>query len=487
MNKKVLLIAPYFENSEYPTYLPSENLGIGYIAAFLRKNNIEVDILDANMQSIKSENILEHIELDNYFLIGISSSFQQLLAESVVIAKKIKNVNKNIHVTIGGHFPTFQHYNILKNYDCFDSVSRGDGEYSITELALKLKNNCYFLDVEGMSFLNNSQIIVNNDRPLVNLDILPWPARDTLTYIKNHNHNWATQLTTSRGCYGNCLFCDIRSFYNGCWRARDYIDVVDEIEYLINTYGCNTFRFTDDEFLGPFPKGPERAKRFAQEIIKRNIKANFMISARAEDVNEELFSLLAQAGVNDCLIGVESGVDRLLRMYNKKTTVEQNQKCIDILKKIGINLNLAYIMIDPRMTFDELKQNYEFIKKNGIVTIDSLRSHFWPLYGTPALRQFENENLIKSQTISKVEYYFIDKNVEFVFNKINELCKECFELDKKIQKSIMLGFDKAILNEVNNEYLNYWINYFESLLYGIEFDKQNNFFDQSIKKLEKRI
>ena len=45
MNKKVLLIAPYFENPEYPTYLPSENLGIGYIAAFLRKNNIEVDIL----------------------------------------------------------------------------------------------------------------------------------------------------------------------------------------------------------------------------------------------------------------------------------------------------------------------------------------------------------------------------------------------------------------------------------------------------------
>ena len=212
-----------------------------------------------------------------------------------------------------------------------------------------------------------------------------------------------------------------------------------------------------------------------------------MISARAEDVNEELFNLLAQAGVNDCLIGVESGVDRLLRMYNKKTTVKQNQNCIDILKKLGINLNLAYIMIDPRMTFEELKQNYEFIKKNGIVTIDSLRSHFWPLYGTPALRQFENENLIKSQTISKVEYYFIDKNVEFVFNKINELCKECFELDKKIQKSIMLGFDKAILNEVNNEYLNYWINYFESLLYGIEFNKQNNFFDQSIKKLEKRI
>ena len=422
MNKRVLLIAPYFVNSEYPTYLPSENLGLGYIAAFLRKNDIDVDILDANMQSIKSENILEYLDLDKYFLIGISSSFQQLLDESVIIANKIKEVKPDIHVTIGGHFPTFEHYNILKKYKCFDSVSRGDGEFSITELALKLENNENILNIDGMSFLENSEIIINKDRKLVNLDVLPWPARDTLTYVMNHNHNWATQLTTSRGCYGNCLFCDIRAFYKGCWRARDYMDVVDEIEYLINTYGCSTFRFTDDEFLGPNPQGPERARKFAQEIIRRDIKANFMISARAEDVNEELFTLLAQAGVNDCLIGVESGVDRILKLYNKKTTVQQNQDCIDILRKLNIKLNLAYIMIDPRMTIEELKQNYEFLKRNDIITIDSLRSHFWPLYGTPALKQFESDNLIKSRSINKVEYYFVDKEVEYVFNKINVGC-----------------------------------------------------------------
>ena len=487
MNKKVLLIAPYFESPEYPTYLPSENLGLGYIAAVLRKNGIEVDIFDANMRGIKSEDILKYIQLNEYFLVGISSSFQQLLDESVIIAEKIKKQASNLHVTIGGHFPTFEHYNILSKYKCFDSVSRGDGEFSITELALKLKNNEDISNIDGMSLLIDSKIIVNRDRKLVDLDILPWPERDTLAFIVEHNHNWATQLTTSRGCYGNCLFCDIRSFYKGCWRARNYIDVVDEIEYLVNTYGCKTFRFTDDEFLGPKPEGPERARNFAKEIIKRGIKANFMISARAEDVDEELFNLLAQAGVNDCLIGVESGVDRILKLYNKKITVEQNQKCIDILKKFDIALNLAYIMIDPRMTFEELKQNYEFIKKNGVITIDSLRSHFWPLYGTPSLRQFEKDNLIKKQDINKVEYYFIDKRVEYVFNKVNELCIRCFKLDKKIQQYIMNGNSKAVLNEVYDEYLGYWIKYFEALLYDKEFEDEPQFFSNKIKKLERAI
>lgn len=486
MNKKVLLIAPYFVNPEYPTYLPSENLGLGYIASSLRKNGFEVDILDANMLSINSEDILDYVKPNDYFLVGISSSFQQLLDESVKVATKIKEIRPDLHITIGGHFPTFEHSNILKKYNCFDSVSRGDGEFSITELATKLNNNEDVYGIDGMTFLKGSDIIVNKDRKLVDLDTLPWPARDTLTYIKEHNHNWATQLTTSRGCYGNCLFCDIRAFYKGHWRSRDYVDVVDEIEYLINNYGCKTFRFTDDEFLGPKPEGPERAKKFAQEIIKRNIKANFMISARAEDVDEELFELLAQAGVNDCLIGVESGVDRMLKLYNKKITIEQNQHCIDILKKFDITLNLAYIMIDPRMTFEELQQNYEFLKHNGIITIDSLRSHFWPLYGTPALKQFEKDNLIKRQSINKVEYHFIDRRVENVFDRVNELCVKCFELDKKIQESIMNGCNKSVLDEVNKEYTAYWINYFESLLYGKNFNEEEQFFKQKVKQLEKK-
>lgn len=486
MNNKVLLIAPYFVSPDYPTYLPSENLGLGYIASYLRNNGLEVDIFDANMLSINSENILDYINIEEYYLVGISSSFQQLLDESVIIAKKIKSVKPNLHITIGGHFPTFEHENILKKYKYFDSVCRGDGEYSINELAIKIKNNENIFNIDGMSFSKNAKIIINKDRKIANLDDLPWPSRDSLDFIKRHNHNWATQLTTSRGCYGNCLFCDIRSFYKGCWRARNYIDVVDEIEFLIKNYGCNTFRLTDDEFLGPKPQGSERAKKFAEEIIKRKIKANFMISARAEDVNEELFELLAEAGVNDCLIGVESGVDRILQLYNKRITVEQNQKSIDILKKFNITLNLAYIMIDPRMTFDELKQNYEFIKKNEIITIDSLRSHFWPLYGTPALKQFEKENLIKNKKINKVDYYFVDENVEYVFNKVNELCRKSFELDKKIQKYIMSGNDRKILDNVNKEYLIYWIKYFESLIYANEFNYDNQFFEQKIKQLENK-
>jgi len=466
MNKKVLLISPLFERHDYPLYLPSENLGIGYIAAYLRNNGIEVDILDANMANIKSEEVINNLTLENYFLIGISCSFEKLLDEAVIIAKSIKKVDPSIHINIGGHYPTFQHQAILTSYSCFDSVARCDGEVIAYNLVKAIQNNISLEKVEGLTFRNiQNDIIVNPKQELLeNLDELPWPARDTQELLKNKNHAWATQITTSRGCYGNCLFCDISAFYNKKWRARSVMDVVNEIEYLVKEHNCKTFRFTDDEFIGTTTEGKKRALEFAKEIIKRNLKVNLMISARAEDVDYELFGLLAQAGVNDCLIGIESASDRILKLYNKRVTVEQNIKCFNILKELGIAVNLAFIMFDPRMTFEELKNNFYFLREHSALSIDALRSRFWPLYGTPSISQLEKEELVIGKTINNVEYKFQNQKVKAVFDKIDELCLKCFDIDYLLRQQIMDGISNSNTDFIRSVYNNYWINYFENLL-----------------------
>lgn len=487
--KKVLFIAPQFISSDYPIYLPSENLGIAYIAAYLRSKNIEVDIFDANMLGMQSIDVVKNINVQEYCLIGLSLSFEGLLNEGVIIAQQIKKMNSKVHISVGGHFPTFQHEAILEEYKSIDSVIRGDGEITCYELYNAIRNKRNLENVEGLTFRFKNQIIINPDRPLLhNLDELPWPARDTLEYVKNKGHNWPTQITTSRGCYGHCVYCDITSFYKATRRARSAEDVVDEIEYLIKKYNCKTFRFTDDNFVGKDPDGPSRARKFAHEIIERNIKANFMISARAEDIDEELLILLGKAGVNDCCIGIESGVDRILKLYNKQITVADNQRCIDLLRKTGINLNLAFIMIDPRMTINELIQNYEFLKKNQLVSIDALRSSFWPLYGTPALKQFENEDLITCKKINNVQYRFLDKEVEFVYHNVKELCKKAFHLDKSFYFCAINGIELDDIDSIKEQYYLYWIEYFESIIYHgtiIDYQRICNYTDE-MKKILKR-
>lgn len=469
---RVLLLSPFFQNEDYPLYLPSENLGIGYLASYLRKNGIIVDIIDANMEELYADKLISKISnIEQYSIVGISVTFQLVFSEVERIAKHIKRKVPTVHITVGGHFATFKHLEIIKNSDNIDSVIRGDGEQTLLELVIALKNQDDFSCIKGLTYRSQfGEIIENETRAILDdINVLPWPDRDTLNKV---NHSCPTQITSSRGCYGNCSFCDIRAFYGPRWRARDPIDVVDEIEYLNKNYGSKVFRFTDDEFIGPKPMGPQRAIKIANEIVKRSLKVELLISARANMVDYELFKVLKEAGTKECLIGIESGVDRILKLYNKKMTVEENLKAIEVLRKLDINLNLAFIMFDPRMTFDELKQNYEFLKTNDLVTVDALRSWLWALSGTPLVKQLYDSDLVIAEGIDFLEYKFADKDVFNVFRLVKRIEKLTFNIEKEI---FFYNKNKDVTNvDISKElkiYKDFWICVFEELL--IDYSKIN--------------
>lgn len=464
---KVLLISPFFENPSYPLYLPSESLGLGYLASYLRMHDIEVDILDANMLGLLAEEVAAQARKLSYQLIGISVSFHLLIEEASRISMKIKKDLPSIHITIGGHFATMRHKQILQVDHNIDSVVRRDGEETLLEVVKALDKKKSLENIKGLSFRNRlGNVIVNDDRALCqNLDEFPYPARDTLQYVQELGHSWPTQILSSRGCYGNCTFCDIRAFYGGKWRARSAIKVVDEIEWLIKEFGSKVFRFTDDEFIGPKPYGPAHARRIASEIIRRGLTVELMIDARPQAVDKDLFKLLKEAGAIDCLIGVESGVDRILKLYNKGSNVSYNLRAMEILNDLGISLNLAFIMFDPRMTLDELRQNYHFLLDNDIVTVDSLRSWLWPLFGTSVVEQLRADELVIAETLECVKYRFLDNAVGKVFQIVSICSKITYSFDRALFsarkfKRLTLS-DLDIILEANKTL---WIDIFETAL-----------------------
>jgi anaerobic magnesium-protoporphyrin IX monomethyl ester cyclase len=472
---KTLLISPFFEDSRYPLYLPSENLGIGYLASYLRTHGLAVDILDANMLELSAEEVATQVKEACHDVVGISVSFQASINEVRQVAMHIKDDLPSTHITIGGHFPTFRHRHILEVDENIDSVVRGDGEDTLLELVIALDLKKPLDGIDGLSFRSAAgQVVSNNPRALrQDLDELPCPARDTLQYVKELGHPWPTQVSSSRGCYANCIFCDIRAFYGRNWRARDPIKVVDEIEWLNKEFGSKTFRFTDDEFIGPRARsglnGPERARRIASEIIKRGLNIELMIDARPEVIEVELFKLLKGAGTIDCLIGIESGVDRILKLYNKGADVSHNLKAIEILRELGISLNLGFIMFDPRMTFAELHQNYQFLVDNDIVTVDSLRSWLWPLFGTPVVGHLRSQGLIIEETLGNLKYRFLDASVERAFQIISECTGITYPLDRALFVARKFNqLSQSGLQVVTQENRSLWTDIFEMALVASE-------------------
>lgn len=127
----------------------------------------------------------------------------------IELVRRLRSSGLDSHVVLGGHLATFSHQRILSQYDCIDSVVRGEGEYTIAELTERIKRGVDAEGVLGLSYRNGNGTTVNPPRPLIqDLDELPFPATDHLDDLAHDPQgrpNWM-RICCSRGCYGSCSF-----------------------------------------------------------------------------------------------------------------------------------------------------------------------------------------------------------------------------------------------------------------------------------------
>jgi hypothetical protein len=73
---KVLLINPPFEPKNFGRVgrfmKPMPSIGLGYIAAVLKKNNIDVEIIDAFVLRMGISGIMDEIKKKGFDIVGIS-------------------------------------------------------------------------------------------------------------------------------------------------------------------------------------------------------------------------------------------------------------------------------------------------------------------------------------------------------------------------------------------------------------------------------
>ncbi|MEG2406657.1 MAG: B12-binding domain-containing radical SAM protein, partial [Clostridiales bacterium] len=80
-------------------------------------------------------------------------------------------------------------------------------------------------------------------------------------------------------------------------------------------------------------QGKKRCLELAKRLKPFNIK--FGIEARVNDIEEKTLSALVDAGLEEILIGLESGSQNCLDRLKKNTTVAQNEQALAILRKVG--------------------------------------------------------------------------------------------------------------------------------------------------------
>lgn len=418
---KVTLVNP----PRNPAYIDDvENLGLGYLASAMRREGHDVEILDAVLLRLGLNETAARIVASKPNLVGISVMFQIVAEMPFELVRRLRQTGLAAPIIAGGHFPTFAYREILERNPGIDFIARGEGEPVLVDLANVLENGESPEELEGLAYRQNTEIISNASRPLIyDLDSLVPPARDTLpTALRNGGK---ASISTSRGCYGNCAFCSIRAFYGfsqgKIWRARSPESAVEEMERLVVDYGANDFWVVDDTFVGPGEVGKERAYKIAELLIKKHLSVKMRISCRANEVDKDLFALFKEAGVAEVFLGVESGVQQTLDLFNKGMTVEQNLKAINILKELDMNFSLGLILLHPYGTIDELMENLAFLKKVGYplskvpVSPVDLLPRLQVLAGTPIAERLKGEGRLRGSYID-YDYSFDDPLVSAVYH-----------------------------------------------------------------------
>ncbi|MFH1442216.1 MAG: radical SAM protein [Candidatus Omnitrophota bacterium] len=366
--KKVLLINPPDSSLGRTTDAP---LGLMYIAAVLREKKIQVHILDAFLDGWNS--VLPKLKEYQPDIVGIACQTYARLA-AIKTAKMIKDNFDNIAIILGGHHPTLMGHQLLDNYPFIDMVCMGEGEYLMAEL-------CTGQELEhilGLGFRKDKNVFINAARVNIdNLDILPFPAWDLVNPKRYSTHNnfiynginlgkeAGAGISFSRGCIGRCTFCSNNLMWKK-WKHRSPIKVVDEIEYLNQTYNIRCFQFNDD----CFSVNKKATIELCNEIIKRSLKIIFSIITRADCVDEVILKSLKEAGCHTVSFGIETAAPALLQAMKKPIKLEISAKAINLVNSFNIRSTALLIAGCPGENWETVNTTIDFLKKANPSSIE---------------------------------------------------------------------------------------------------------------------
>lgn len=418
----VLLLNPPSRSSRF-TNAPEEHLGLAYMASALRRDGFSVEIIDAPAARLDYAELTRALDSRHFHVLGVSNLFQSNLEPVLTWLAALKAGGLNAHITIGGHPATFTYKEILTEFNAVDSVVRGEGEVTLVELTRILSTGGDWRTVGGIAWRDGDEVVVNPGRPLIDdLKTLPWPARDVRAALPQAFG--MLTVSYSRGCKAFCSFCSIASFYRSfkgpVWRGRDPEDLLDEIDAAQKISPKEMVLFIDDTFIGPGKIGKIRAHKLAEAFAARRQNYVWGAACRADQVDEELFRKCRAADLRVVFLGIESGNQETLDVFNKETTVETNRKAIETLKKLDIVPEIGFIMFNPYTTFDNVRQDLDFLLETGCGPDVRQVSQIWPFPGQQLISRLEADGLLKGSPLA-YSFDYADERVGMLYKALEQM------------------------------------------------------------------
>ena len=245
---------------------------------------------------------------------------------------------------------------------------------------------------------------------------------DYFDKIKNNNNKISSFLTIQEGCDKFCKFCVV-PFTRGPEYSRSYHKIMDEAEQLIKN-GTKEITLLGQNVNAYLYEEENKSFRLSDLIMSlekiSELKRIRYMTSHPVDMTDDLIECYKKNKklVPFIHLPVQSGSNKILKLMNRKHTVENYLSIYEKLKKINYKIEFSsdFIIAYPGETDKDFNNTMELIKK--IKFINSYSFIFSPRPGTAAsnLKLIDQELAQKRLNLIQTELF----NYQYLKNKMTE-------------------------------------------------------------------
>jgi len=363
-----------------------EPLGLECVAGGLERDGHECKIVDLRIEGL--ERGLAKARRFAPEIVGLQCNFTTERYRLLRLAKRVKEELPDALLVVGGHDASRDPEWFL--HPAIDVVAVGDGEEIMPALVDAWGRGANPADLEtvpGLLLNRPGGPVATGHAPArQDIDELPLPARHLISdYAGEYYISFRRPLAlleTARGCPFKCNFCSVWKFHESTFREKSPERVVQELAQI---EAPNVF-VTDDIFW----MNARRGRALAEAIKASGIRKHYTVQTRSDIICRfpELIETWRDCGKMTIFLGLEKIDDAGLSSVNKKNTVANNNRAIEILQDLDVGYTPNFI-VDPsweREDFDKLKR---WVERTG--AYNSGFSVLTPLPGTDLWDEVKDE------------------------------------------------------------------------------------------------
>lgn len=338
------------------------NLGVAYLASFLKKRGFSVELINF-FNSGKLE-LKERLE-EGVDSVAITTTYYVDDEPIKQIVKFVRAIDPGVKIIVGGprifsicnSMPEHMQDLTFRGIGADVYINSSEGEQTLAQVIAGVRDgstnnlnevpNLIYTD-DGVHFRRTPKVIEKND---LDSNAVQWNLFDRDFYTP------VTYMRTARSCPFACEFCNYPAYAGPHTLAS--IEVIEQEMWNLQAAGLKYLIFIDDTFNVPLP----RFKKLLQMMIRNKFEFQWISFFRCSNADDEAFDLMAESGCLGVYLGIESGDENVLKGMRKFADVKRYRESIGKLKQRNI-LTLASLIVGfPGETESSVQNTIDFLNQ----------------------------------------------------------------------------------------------------------------------------